>query len=98
MPELGAQVDAGALSGAELDLARAVGEADAACRAALAADDYAGALAALAALRGPVDRFFEDVLVMDEDADARERRLRLLNAFVAVFSQVADFGAMARGK
>ena len=98
VPELGAQVDAGALSGAELDLARAVGEADAACRAALAADDYAGALAALAALRGPVDRFFEDVLVMDEDADARERRLRLLNAFVAVFSQVADFGAMARGK
>ena len=72
--------------------------ADAACRAALAADDYAGALAALAALRGPIDRFFEDVLVMDEDAALRENRLRLLNSFVAAFAQVADFGAMAKAK
>ena len=97
-PALGTQVDEALLGEAERDLARAVEVADAACRAALAADDYAGALAALAALRGPIDRFFEDVLVMDEDAALRENRLRLLNSFVAAFAQVADFGAMAKAK
>ena len=97
-PALGTQVDKALLGEAERDLARAVEVADAACRAALAADDYAGALAALAALRGPIDRFFEDVLVMDEDAALRENRLRLLNSFVAAFAQVADFGAMAKAK
>ena len=95
---LGTQVDEALLGEAERDLARAVEVADAACRAALAADDYAGALAALAALRGPIDRFFEDVLVMDEDAALRENRLRLLNSFAAAFAQVADFGAMAKAK
>ena len=33
---------------------------------------------------------------MDEDPAKRERRLRLLNRFVAVFADVADFGAMAK--
>ena len=47
-PALGTQVDEALLGEAERDLARAVEVADAACRAALAADDYAGALAALA--------------------------------------------------
>lgn len=59
---------------------------------ALAADDYAAALAALAALRAPIDAFFEDVLIMDDDLALRENRLRLLNRFVAVFAHVADFG------
>ncbi len=97
-PALGAHVDAAVLEGVERDLADAVAGARDACQAALAKDDYAGALAALAALRGPIDRFFEEVLVMDKDAAVRERRLRLLNAFVAVFAQVADFGAMAKAK
>ena len=65
--------------------------------AALAADDYAAALAALAALRAPIDAFFEDVLIMDDDLALRENRLRLLNRFVAVFAHVADFGKMAKG-
>ncbi len=65
--------------------------------AALAADDYAGALAALADLRAPIDAFFADVLVMDEDEAVRVNRLRLLNRFVGVFTDVADFGKMAKG-
>ena len=40
----------------------------------------------------PSTRFFADVMVMDEDAALRENRLRLLNRFVAVFANVADFG------
>ncbi|MFR1639802.1 MAG: hypothetical protein ACLSVD_11955 [Eggerthellaceae bacterium] len=53
-------------------------------------------LAALAA-RAPIDAFFEDVLIMDDDLALRENRLRLLNRFVAVFAHVADFGKMAKG-
>ena len=64
---------------------------------ALALDNYAAALAALAALRAPIDTFFEDVLIMDKDRALRENRLRLLNRFVAVFAHVADFGKMAKG-
>ncbi len=55
------------------------------------------ALAALAALRAPIDAFFEDVLIMDDDIALRENRLRLLR-FVAVFAHVADFGKMAKAR
>ena len=60
-------------------------------------DGKAATLAALAALRAPIDAFFEDVLIMDDDLALRENRLRLLNRFVAVFAHVADFGKMAKG-
>ena len=43
------------------------------------------------------DAFFADVLVMDEDEAVRANRLRLLNRFVGVFTDVADFGKMAKG-
>ena len=75
----------------------ATDEAAARVEDALAADDYAAALAALATLRAPIDAFFEDVLIMDDDLALRENRLRLLNRFVAVFAHVADFGKMAKG-
>lgn len=94
---LGDAVD-GALAGAaESALLAAADDVEARVTAALAADDYAAALAALAALRGPIDTFFADVLIMDEDVSVRENRLRLLNRFVGVFSNVADFGKMAKG-
>ena len=63
-----------------------------------AAGAYAEALAALAALREPIDRFFTDVLVMDDDPKVRDNRLRLLNRFASVFGDVADIGALARKK
>ena len=37
-------------------------------------------------------------MVMDEDPELRDNRLRLLNRFVAVFANVADFGKMAKSK
>ena len=55
-----------------------------------------GATLALAELREPIDRFFDDVLVMDEDNAVRENRLRLLNRFAGVFGGVADIGALSR--
>ncbi|HET8553002.1 MAG TPA: glycine--tRNA ligase subunit beta [Gammaproteobacteria bacterium] len=53
--------------------------------------DYKSALAKLATLREPVDRFFDDVLVMDERADVRLNRLALLDSLHRLFSQTADW-------
>ena len=64
----------------------------------MASRDYTGATEALAELREPIDRFFDDVLVMDEDTGIRTNRLRLLNRFSDVFKGVADIGALSRGK
>ena len=71
-------------------------EAESRVTKALSEDDYPAALAALAALRKPIDDFFENVMVMDEDAAIRENRLRLLNRFVGVFADVADFSLLAK--
>ena len=94
---LGAEVDEGLLSEVEHALSCAVGQAESRVARALATDDYPSALAELADLRKPIDMFFERVMVMDEDRALRENRLRLLNRFVAVFEDVADFGKMAKG-
>jgi glycyl-tRNA synthetase beta chain len=59
--------------------------------ALLNAEDFEGAMAHLATLRAPVDRFFEDVLVNDPDPDTRARRLGLLAAIRDAMHRVADF-------
>ena len=97
-PELGEDVDDALLTDPERALAGAVATAEQAVAVALESDDFAAALSQLAALRAPIDGFFADVMVMDEDAALRDNRLRLLNRFVAVFANVADFGKMAKSK
>lgn len=97
-PELGSAVDEGLLTEPERPLAAAVAQAEGTVAAALEADSFAAALSELAALRAPIDGFFADVMVMDEDPALRDNRLRLLNRFVAVFANVADFGKMAKSK
>ena len=82
----------------EAGLANAIVKAKREVETALVADDYATALQNLADLRKPIDAFFDGVMVMDEDAKIRENRLRLLNSFVSVFANVADFGLMAKSK
>ncbi|MEE4153648.1 MAG: glycine--tRNA ligase subunit beta, partial [Erythrobacter sp.] len=59
--------------------------------AAINAEDFAGAMAALASLRAPIDRFFEEVIVNAPEADKREARLALLARFRDAVHQVADF-------
>ena len=59
--------------------------------AALADENFAAALAALAALRAPLDTFFEDVTVNAADPDLRLNRLRLLARIGEAMGQVADF-------
>lgn len=80
---------------AETTLAFAVGAARTAVEAALETEDFAAAMTALAALRAPVDRFFEDVLVNSDVPAERDNRLKLLGQVRDVMGQVADFGQIA---
>jgi glycyl-tRNA synthetase beta chain len=58
---------------------------------AVDAEDFTGAMRALAQLRGPIDAFFEKVTVNDPDTAKRERRLNLLARFRDAVNRVADF-------
>ena len=59
--------------------------------AAIDNEDFTGAMAALATLRGPIDAFFDHVTVNDPDKAKRERRLNLLTRFRNAVNRVADF-------
>mgnify|MGYP004468302863 FL=1 len=96
--KLGTEVNESLLSEVEQALVRAVGQAESNVASALENNNYAAALAELAALRKPIDLFFENTMVMDEDQALRENRLRLLNSFVAVFANVADFALLSKVK
>ena len=68
-------------------LAKAIG----AIGPALDKEDFAGAMTEMAALRGPVDGFFEAVKVNADDPKLRENRLHLLAGLRAALHRVADF-------
>jgi glycyl-tRNA synthetase beta chain len=57
--------------------------------------NYTEALRALASARAPVDRFFDDVLVMADDPAVRANRLALLRALAEAMNQVADISKLA---
>jgi len=61
----------------------------------MARGDLDSALGAIAGLRGPVDAFFNDVMVMAEDEAVRRNRLALLGAISAIFGQIADFSQIS---
>ncbi|MEE4317173.1 MAG: glycine--tRNA ligase subunit beta [Erythrobacter sp.] len=58
---------------------------------AVEAERFADAMAALATLRVPIDRFFEEVTVNAQEADKRQARLALLARFRDAVHRVADF-------
>lgn len=93
--EAGTAFDEALLTERDHALSSAVVQAEGRVARALEADDYAAALNELAALRAPIDSFFENVKVMDDDLGVRANRMALLNRFVGVFTDVADFGLMA---
>ncbi|MCL2529767.1 MAG: glycine--tRNA ligase subunit beta [Coriobacteriia bacterium] len=94
--EAGIKVTEKLFGEAEKALAFAIDKADEGVRVALEKEDYAFALTCLATLRAPIDRFFEDVMIMTDDERLRANRLALLNRFVAVFKDVADFGKLVK--
>ncbi len=61
----------------------------------LARGDLGQALAIIATLRKPVDVFFEDVMVMTDEAVLRNNRLALLNSIAGLFIRIADFSKIA---
>ncbi|MGG5810598.1 glycine--tRNA ligase subunit beta [Falsiroseomonas sp. CW058] len=75
----------------EVALAAALGTAEPAAAAALAREDHGAAMSALAALRAPVDAFFDRVTVNDPAPELRRNRLRLLARLRTAMDAVADF-------
>lgn len=94
--DLGVEVDLSLMDETERTLFEAVQVAEKHVEESLGANDYARSLQVLSDLRLPVDRFLEEVLIMDDDLALRENHLRLLNRFIAVFAHVADFGKLAK--
>ena len=95
---LGTEVDTELLTEPEKSLLAACEEGQKQVASALASSDYAAAVSALSQLREPIDIFFDKVLVMDENDTVRRNRLRLLNKFAQVFSNVADISVLSRKK
>ncbi|MDP3407213.1 glycine--tRNA ligase subunit beta [Bosea sp. (in: a-proteobacteria)] len=91
--DLGLIAQAGLIE--EKGLAVALAQATPKAESAVAAEDYEGAMAALADLRPAVDAFFDKVTVNDPDPALRANRLRLLNQLRAATRAVADFGRIA---
>ena len=75
----------------EFDLAHALGFAVVQIDEALASEDFAQAMTAMAGLRPPVDGFFDSVTVNTEDDALRGNRLRLLSEIRQTLHKVADF-------
>jgi glycyl-tRNA synthetase beta chain len=61
----------------------------------VAAGSWLDALTEIATLRGPVDAFFDRVMVMAEDQRVRANRLALLTAIARMFGRIADFSRIA---
>ncbi len=80
---------------AERALYDALVSAEATVRPLLDERDYTRALRELAALRQPVDRFFDDVMVMADDEAVRTNRLALLGGIRALFLDVADISRLS---
>jgi glycyl-tRNA synthetase beta chain len=75
----------------EKALAKAIDQVKVEASAAVAREDFAAAMSAMAKLRPAVDAFFDKVKVNDDDPKVRENRLKLLNEIRAATRAVADF-------
>ncbi len=83
----------------EDDAERALYEATRAVKSSadglIASGAWLDALTEIASLRGPVDRFFDKVMVMAEDQRVQTNRLALLTAIARLFGKIADFSRIA---
>jgi glycyl-tRNA synthetase beta chain len=91
-----AEFDPGLFTQAEeRQLASAFASVQPGFESAFRAGDYTGALRALAALKAPVDAFFDKVLVMDKDERVRQNRIGFLGKLHATMNRVADLSRLA---
>ena len=80
----------------EKSLAAAFGKLRPAVDKAYSSLDYTGALKALAALKAPVDAFFDKVMVMDKDARVRDNRIGFLGSLHGTMNRIADLSKLAK--
>ncbi|MDR7269395.1 glycyl-tRNA synthetase beta chain [Pelomonas saccharophila] len=80
---------------AEQALAAAIAEVQPQADTLFEQHDYTGSLQRLAALKAPIDAFFDDVMVNAEDAALRANRLALLGRLHAAMNRVADLSRLA---
>ena len=80
---------------AEIELNSRLNQLEHSAAEAVRSEDFAAAMSALATLREPIDSFFENVLVNDEDDKIRLNRLALLNRIRLATARVADFGKIS---
>ncbi len=80
---------------AEKALHKAIEKAVECAEAAVSDENFKGAMAALGSLRAPIDQFFEDVLVNDENEAIRANRLALLMQIRSATQTVADFAQIS---
>ena len=83
-------------AGAERDLAGAVDAAGSEIAPLIEKRAYTDALSRLAALSGPVDAYFDEVLIMAEDPAVRANRLALLSGLRGLFLGIADISVLSR--
>lgn len=81
---------------AEQELFREFSDVNSDLNRHLGSSDYRKALVLMSNLRVAVDRFFDEVMVLVEDTDLQQNRLRLLNAISTTFLKVADISKMVR--
>ncbi len=79
---------------AESALHQAMQDATSSATRAMASSAYSDALKALSTLRSPVDAYFDDVMVMVDDAAVKANRLAMLGQLQSAFLQVADIGLL----
>jgi glycyl-tRNA synthetase beta chain len=95
--EVAAKVDPALLKeSAEIALNKTLASVKPDADAAFARGDYTASLQALAALKMPVDAFFENVMVNADDAALRNNRLGLLATLHQAMNQVADISKLAK--
>jgi glycyl-tRNA synthetase beta chain len=80
---------------AEKDLAEGLAAIEPEIRQCMHMAQYERALSAMAQLRRPVDRFFDEVMVMADDPEIRQNRLALLAKLHQLMNQVADISRLA---
>jgi glycyl-tRNA synthetase beta chain len=79
---------------AESALHKAMQDATSSATQAMASSAYSDALKSLSTLRSPVDAYFDDVMVMVDDAAVKANRLAMLGQLQSAFLQVADIGLL----
>lgn len=89
------QPDPALMGDRELALYKTLEEQGALANTLMMERAYSAVLETFAGMREPIDAFFDNVMVMDEDEALRANRLRLLAMFVGLFRDFADFGVLA---